>query len=282
MTSAPAARAAHLAATRKISFVSTPGPQAREFFLYRPGTEIAGAPMVVSIHGIARNAAAHAFRLIEAAERYGVAVVAPLFAKESYGQYQQINDIALDARSDHALIDIVEAAARLTQGDPRRLLLFGFSGGAQFAHRFAMTHPERVASAALAAAGWYTMPKLSRPYPQGLGPSAHGINFTPREFLRVRYHVMVGALDTLRDASFRKSKKLDRTQGRNRVERALSWVRAMNAFAARGQIDAPATFLLLPGVGHSFVEAVEHADLVSHVFDRFASDANLKPAEGAG
>ena len=50
--------------------------------------------------------------------------------------------------------------------------LFGFSGGAQFAHRYVLAHPDRVAAAGIGAAGWYTFPDSATPYPYGLGRGA--------------------------------------------------------------------------------------------------------------
>lgn len=264
-------------AARKLAYHEIPGPQPREFFLYRPSTERAGAPLVVSVHGIARNAAAHAYRLMEEAERYGVVVSAPLFSKERYGQYQQLLDPKLSARSDLALLDIMYAAERLTSADASKVLLFGYSGGAQFAHRFAMAHPSRVTSAVLAAAGWYTFPVANAPYPYGLDTGGSELSFDLHGMLRVRYHVMVGELDTERDSSLRQSKRLDRAQGHTRVERARNWVGAMKGLADEVHLDASASLLTLPSVGHSFVESVEKAALPRLVFERFAADSGISP-----
>ncbi len=270
--------AAHLAsAARKLAYYEIPGARVREFFLYRPSTESPGAPLVISVHGIARNAAAHAYRLMEEAERYGLVVVAPLFSKERYGQYQQLFDPKLGARSDLALLDIMDAAERLTSADASKVLLFGYSGGAQFAHRFAMANPNRVVSAVLAAAGWYTFPIASVPYPYGLETGSSELTFDAESILRVRYHVMVGELDTERDGSLRQSKRLDRMQGSTRVERALNWTAAMNGLANEVQQDACVSLLALPSVGHSFVESVEKAALPQLVFERFAADSGLSP-----
>lgn len=264
---------------KKLSFHETPGPPLRQFFLYRPETEIPGAPIVVSVHGIARNAAAHTYRLMEQAERYGVAVLSPLFEKQDYGQYQQLEDAKTGVRSDLALLDMIAAAERLSSADGARILLFGFSGGAQFAHRFAMAHPDRVLSAVLAAAGWYTLPDPESRYPYGLDAEAVGsaLRFNLAAIAQVQFHVMVGQLDVERDSSLRRSKRLDRTQGRTRVERASTWVTAMSQlpFAEHGR--APPELLMLPKVGHSFVESVERADLAARVFERFAADAGLAP-----
>lgn len=262
---------------RKLVYYESPGPQARQFFLYKPSTERRGAPLAVSVHGIARNAAAHAYRFMAEAELYGVTVVAPLFDKAKYGQYQQLCDPKSGARSDLALLDIIDAAARLSSASIEKVLLFGFSGGAQFGHRFVMAHPDRVASAVHAAAGWYTFPDAGTPYPMGIGAvrDEQAVILNPHAALRVPQHVMVGELDIERDASVRKSDDLDRAQGGTRLERAFRWVESMSAFALNDQQAVAPTLLTLPGVGHSFTAAVERACLPRYVFDRFAKDAGL-------
>ena len=265
---------------KKLVCFELPGRPARKFFLYRPSTEIPGAPLVVSVHGIARNAPAHAYRLMDEAERYGLVVAAPLFGKAEYGQYQQLEDAKSGARSDEALFDILEAAARVSRADTSRILLFGYSGGAQFAHRFAMAYPDRVISAALVGAGWYTFPTDEAPYPYGVDTRFRSkLRFDAAAMASVRYHVMVGELDTLRDASLRYTKRLNAMQGHTRVERASRWVAAMTQLALQAQADAPASALMLPGVGHSFADSADKASLAQHIFKRFAADAGLKPID---
>ena len=266
---------------QKVAFYETPGPRPREFFLYSPAQRISGGPLLVSVHGIARNAAAHAYRMIEQAERYGVPVLAPLFSKRHYGQYQQLIDPNTGARSDLALLDMVGAAARLTGADTSRLLMFGYSGGAQFVHRFAMAHPHRVASAVLAAAGWYTFPHFNASYPLGLRDENSEFEFDLNQIAKIPFHVVVGELDTVRDSSLRRSRQIDRRQGRTRVDRALAWTQAMNAFAASVHSDARVSFSVLPAVGHSFTEATEVADLPRLALDRLTTDARWPPVEAS-
>jgi hypothetical protein len=52
----------------------------------------------------------------------------------------------------------------------------------------------------------------------------------------------------------------------------------MNSFAASVHSDARVSFSMLPGVGHSFVDAVEIADLPRLAFERLTSDVNWRPA----
>ncbi|MEQ1490222.1 MAG: hypothetical protein ABL932_06685 [Terricaulis sp.] len=253
----------------KVAYYEIPGPVVRRFFFYRAKNEAPGAPLVVSVHGIARNAAAHTYRLIDEAERNGLSVLAPLFEKDLYGQYQQLLDDPSGVRADLAMLDMLQAAGRLSRANIERILLFGFSGGAQFSHRFVFAHPKRVLSAAHVSAGWYTFPDANIRYPRGVRPQNGAIDFDLTSALRVRQHVLVGEQDLERDSSLRQNKWLDETQGRTRVERARSWVGAMAAAAPSG--EGPSCDLL-PGVAHSFAEAVESSSLPRRVFDLFTQD----------
>lgn len=271
-------------ADRRVSYHEREGLPLLRYFLFRPSTTRPGAPLAISVHGIARNAAAHAFRLMEDAERLGVCVLAPLFEKDAFGQYQQLQDRTRGVRSDLALLKMIDEAAGRCEADPDRLLLFGFSGGAQFAHRFAMMHPDRVASAVIASAGWYTLPRVDAPYPFGLDTASFALDaeFDVAKFLRVPFHVFVGELDTERDGSLRQSRLLDSTQGATRIARARTWVEAMTRAAASEGGRAP-TLSVLPGVGHDFNDCIERAGLSQAAFRFFAEDAALTlsaPAKG--
>ena len=57
------------------------------------------------------------------------------------------------------------------RADFGRVDLVGFSGGAQFAHRFAMLYPGCVRRVVVAAAGWYTYIDPSRPFPLAAAPA---------------------------------------------------------------------------------------------------------------
>lgn len=262
---------------RKVAFHELPGPVVRRFFFYRAGNENPGAPLVVSVHGIARNAAAHVYKLIDEAERYGLSIVAPLFEKEHYGQYQQLFDTRSGARADLALLDILSAAGRLSKANIDRVLMFGFSGGAQFTHRFVLANAERIASAVHVSAGWYTFPDRAKRFPYGLRPGRAPFEIDIAAALTVPQHVIVGELDCERDSALRQTRRIDERQGTTRVTRAIGWVDAMGEAAENAGIGAAPTLQILPGVAHSFSEAVEISCLPQHVFDHFVRDAGLAP-----
>ncbi len=239
------------------------------FHVFVPATARAAgfAPLLVAVHGISRNAHEQATSFASVAAARGHVVVAPCFDTPEDADYQRLGRRGRGRRSDLALD---QALVRLSEQTGIRFgqrFLFGFSGGGQFVHRYAMAHPERVDGVVVAAAGWYTFPDPDLAYPMGLRVDASlaGVRLDPAEFLRVHTLVVVGSLDRDRDDSIRKSEKLDRRQGVDRLERAHRWAEAMVDASRKRCLDARHEILELPDVGHSFADCVA-AGLVKETF----------------
>lgn len=255
-----------------INFRSLDGSPLREFYEFVPSSGGSGAPLLVLVHGISRRALEQVASFAETAERLGVVLLAPLFGKPQYGQYQQVVD-RRGNRCDLALLEMVNALTSETGCRGDRFHIFGYSGGAQFAHRFAMLHPARIGSMSVAAAGWYTMPDLTLDFPFGIGthPLSSG-RFQPELFLGVDRHVFVGSADNVPDESLRSTQDLNERQGRSRLERATRWAAAMNEASRQlGAYPESSTFELLKGVGHSFSSSVRRRNLPDRVFSKIAS-----------
>lgn len=224
------------------------------YYLHRPAGDLEGAPVLVVVHGISRNAQEHIRAFGSEAARQGIVTVAPRFSRKRFPGYQRLGHCQ-DGHSpapDVALHDILDEVHEATGADTSRIYLFGFSGGAQFAHRFALCSPGRVKSLVLASAGWYTFPDTSRRFPRGIGPAPLAEHFDLAGLLRVPTLVAVGDQDTRRDGAFNASRRLDLQQGTHRVERGRRWVAAMQAAADRLQMGPRFSFATLPGCGHDF------------------------------
>jgi pimeloyl-ACP methyl ester carboxylesterase len=225
-----------------------------------PPEPASAAVPLVAVHGIGRKAreVAGTFRRTALGQRRPL--VAPLFDRQAWPRYQRAID---PARADLALLDLLDelvAHGRLPAADSFELL--GFSGGAQFAHRFAMRHPRRVRRLHLVAAGWYTFPDRA-PFPYGLGGAlGAALAAALYDFLAIPMHVLVGAGDTERDATLRSGPAIDRQQGRHRVERAVRWSTACRAAARARGIEADIRLELLGGCGHDLA-ACAHAGLAA-------------------
>lgn len=277
--SAPGADPPRRSALTRRTLASDPG---QAYLLYVPASRNAELPLVVSIHGTARNADAHARLLSAYAEIYGVVLLAPHFSASEYGDYQRLGRNGRGRRADLALNRMVAEVCALTGAPPERLHLFGFSGGAQFAHRYAMAYPHRIACAVIANAGWYTFPDPEVSFPQGIRSTRKlpGLRFDAEAFLRVRMTVLVGT-EGQRRSPPRQSARLDREQGVTRLERARNWVAAMQAAGQAIGVAPQVSCEELPGRIRSFRSAVLRGGLADRVFEAmFGPPPTHPPTDG--
>lgn len=228
----------------------------------RPGQDV-----VVAVHGISRNAAEIAMRFAAHSAFAQTTIIAPLFDKDRFGQYQQLEVRKPEqTRADAGLIALLDDLAANDGLPTGRVRLFGFSGGAQMVHRFAMFHPQRVARLCVVSAGWYCLPRadLAWPYGIGAGPGGDaGAALVGPAFLDIPTTVIVGNRDTRVDASVRQDPQIIEHQGRNRLRRARTYVRTVAAYAEACGKPARPQLLTLHGVSHDFSQCVTEGDLIA-------------------
>jgi pimeloyl-ACP methyl ester carboxylesterase len=232
-----------------------------------PGCFIAnvrpGQNVLVAVHGISRNAAEIALRFANDPAFAETTIIAPLFDRASFGQYQQLQPRkAGQTPADAALIALLDDIAAEHGIATDRFALFGFSGGAQMAHRFTMFHPGRVTRLCVVSAGWYSMPHTDMAYPYGIGDGAGGA-IVGAGFLDVPTTVVVGNRDTRVDASVRQEEIINLRQGRNRLRRARCYTRALSAYARDHGKDSAPVLLTLPGMSHDFNQCVTEGGLLA-------------------
>lgn len=224
-----------------------------------------GQAVLVAVHGISRNAAEIAMRFAAHPAFAQLTIIAPLFSKEGFGQYQQL---AIrkpgQTRADDALNTLLDRLAPELGCDTARFRLFGFSGGAQMAHRYALFHPQRVERLCVVSAGWYCMPNTSLPWPYGIGNGQGAAMFGPG-FLDIPTTVVVGSRDTRVDDSVRQDPEILEHQGRNRLRRARCFVRAIQTYAESLGKPARHKLLTLHDMSHDFTQCVNESDLVEIV-----------------
>ncbi len=233
-------------------------------WLIRP--EVAdAAPPVVAIHGLNREAGVMADLLAPRADATGRTIVLPIFARTSWLRFQRA---ACAQRSDWALLDLLRVLreeGRIGAGVPD---LSGFSGGAQFAHRFAWLYPDRVARLCLVAPGWWTFPDVRGAYPLGVGLDGPGegvaafrLRANLARFLDREIQVMVGALDVAQDDNLRQEPDVMAQQGANRVIRARNWTAAALRAARKAGLRPRIGFRLMDNSAHSFADCVANGSL---------------------
>lgn len=215
-------------------------------------------PPLVAVHGVRRGARNQACQFMDRAAAQGRLVIAPLFDETHWAGYQRI--VARGQRADVALLRALEVVSFLTGVRSRQVQLFGYSGGAQFVHRFALLHPHRVDHLCVCAAGWYTWPAdASQAFPRGLGPRrSRGSDLGQLasqhldRFLQLPIQVAVGEHDAVPDALTRRDPALDALQGTHRLERARRWLQQLHRLANDHGLPPLARLTVLPGAGHDF------------------------------
>ncbi|ETX26907.1 alpha/beta fold hydrolase [Roseivivax isoporae] len=236
----------------------------------RPAIVTAARPLIV-LHGISRNAERLAELFRPEAERSGRLIVVPHFDAARWTHFQRP---CRAARPDQALIGLIEHLAAAHPELDGAVDLFGHSGGAQLAHRTAMLYPQRFGTLHLAAAGWYCLPDTRMPYPYGLGTRAtdpaaaawlRRKRATLAAYLGRETHIYVGTDDTARDPALRKTRPLDRVQGRTRRDRAHAYRAAFEDAARAAGITPRVTLTELPGCAHDVEQAIATAGLAARV-----------------
>ena len=250
-------------------------PDVPDCWLALPHRPTPGAIPLVAVHGIYRDARGQATVFGPRAAAQGRIVVAPLFPSRDWKGYQRV---IAPRRADLALLDLLDALQQRHVANFARFDLFGYSGGAQFAHRFSLIHPDRTRRLAFCAAGWMTFPE-ARPYPYGV--STMPGEPMPRliDALALPIEVCVGEFDNEVDANTRSNPAVDAQQGRNRLERAQRWVSVVRRIAQEYSIEPQVKLHVLPGCGHDFRSCARQGGLLDHVLKDVPAGADESEAE---
>jgi dienelactone hydrolase len=147
---------------------------------YRPAKHAPDDPVVLVQHGIRRNGDEYRDFWIEAAEAHRALIVATTFPAQRYPGPENYNNggvIGADGKLRPRPEWLYAIPARVLRAlrasgvtRRRRVRLFGHSAGGQFVHRLMAIEPHRLFEGVIAAnSGWYTLPTLDRPFPEGLG-----------------------------------------------------------------------------------------------------------------
>ena len=244
----------------------TRGSSGLAYYQYLPRQPNPDLPPFVSVHGISRNAHEHMAAFGGLAERSGRLLIAPVFDDDRFKGYQRL--AADSGLAETAFLSMLNEKLSATGISTEKIVLFGYSAGAQFAHRFAMLHPNNVSQLILASSGWYTFPTENARYPYGIsrrtrmGRRANG---GMGELFRLPILLLVGDRDLERDSNLRQNAEVDIRQGLTRVERARRWQLAVEAVALRCGTTANIAFEMLPGCGHEFTECVNRGELSARI-----------------
>ena len=264
---------------RRMLRLGDPGTPAARFLLRLPERPRADR-VICAVHGISREPDVMVRWLSPLADEHGFTLVAPEFDAHGFNDYQRLGRAGRGQRADRALLHILaRTRAMLGEESAPPPHLVGFSGGAQFGHRFIYAYPGRFASATLVAAGWYTPPHSRRSFPIGLGAcdGLPDLVFDGAALARTPTLVMVGDGDDKVDRTVRSTPRLNRQQGRNRRVRARWFHERLVRFAESVEGAAAHRFVELPRTGHDFAEAAREGSLARHLFE-FIGDVASEPS----
>ncbi|MGI8855347.1 MAG: alpha/beta hydrolase [Thermomicrobiales bacterium] len=243
-----------LAGTGAVS-ATTPPPTApdSDYFLYIPTNAATRGPLqvLVTVHGMGGSGSAFCQNLIARAEQNGWIIVSPTF---NYQDYKNTDSVVQD--DTHMLprlkqiIDGLPAKTGLPIRD--KVLLYGFSRGAQMVHRFAEFYPDRTLAVALFSAGSYTLPETTMDvngapttlnFPFGVADIQKYTNapFDAAAFRQVPFFLGVGGADSNADDAPR---AWDPYIGTTRIARALSFEQTLTSLG----LDSSLT--VFPNVPH--------------------------------
>jgi len=227
---------------------------------YRPYGYTPDRPVVIVQHGVLRNGDEYRDFWIDAADRHKLLIVAPTFSDQIWPGVESYNNgrvftpsgnprhvdgwtYALPAR---VLADL--HAAEITDGAPA--YLFGHSAGGQFVHRLMSSQPHAPYRAVAAGnPGWYSLPTLDLPFPEGLG----GVGLDDGHVERLLAYpllLLAGDQDIATQEEHLPSDPAALRQGPHRHARAHHYFEAGRAEAARRGVPFNWTLQSVPGIGH--------------------------------
>ena len=228
-------------------------------------------PLVISMHGLTRNAEGARDNWVNAAERHGLLIAAPHFGKERFPTrlYQQggVRDEPDPAKWVYAVIErFFDRALKSGRVEGESYVLFGHSAGAQFVHRMAILMPQaRFSTAVTANAGYYTLPVgreaaggFSYPFSLDETPSTGA---TVMAAFAKPMLIMLGDQDNDPDHHQLNRSKGAEAQGANRYARGQHFVAVAAAEAKRLGVESRWREIIVPGVAH---EQSKMADAAAH------------------
>jgi poly(3-hydroxybutyrate) depolymerase len=232
------------------------------FSLYVPPDLGPKTQILVTVHGNMRNLIATRDEFADFGLWKNVVVLAPLFPIGVLGNYDKdgfkfIKEGGI--RYDLVLLDMI-AQARAYCGIPAETFsLFGFAGGAQFAHRFALLHPSQLWAVSVAAPGSVTLFDISKDWWLGIGnvQQHFGTEIDVDALRQLPIQLVVGGADT--DEGTNTNSLVWMPGGREAGETALERLRSLEAsLKANGII---AELAVVPRKGHHLADLAPVAKL---------------------
>lgn len=235
-------------------------------YYYKPKNLSKDAPIMILMHGNSRAAENYRREMMPYAEKYNFLLIVPKFSKEDYpsrdyhqgGVFDEAGKMKKKEDWTFSVIEpLFDYIKQITNKENEGYILYGFSAGSQFVHRYSWFFPDnRAIKIITASAGSYTMPDYEIDYIYGLRKT-NIPKKNLRKTFRKDYTVVVGQADTV--MSREDLPKNDRVvkQGEDRVERAMCFYLSAKGLANDEFDSFHWKFVMPEGVGHSQLEMAE-------------------------
>lgn len=205
-------------------------------YYHIPEGDVENMPVLFVLHGNGRNATGIRNAWIKEANAKDIILVAPEFSDGDFpgGDGYILGNVfedgdnpspeTLNPEEDWAfsvLEPLFDEIKSKTGNLSSTYNIFGFSAGAQFAHRFMMFKPNARFDKVLAsAAGWYTVPNMSISFPYGIDKCPIK-EVSPSSYFSTDFTLQIGTLDNDPNAGALRRNAVVDQQGDNRYDRAF-------------------------------------------------------------
>jgi pimeloyl-ACP methyl ester carboxylesterase len=225
-------------------------------------------PLAVIVHGTERGMLAYRDAFADFAEANGVIVLCPLFPANicfpgDLSSYKMLR--AGDLHYDAVMLDMIEEMRERYRIAGDRVMMYGFSGGGHFTHRFLFLHPERLLAASIGAPGVVTLLDFGHDFWVGVRDfeEKFGKKIDLEAMRQVAVQMVIGGDDvetweitiTPKDAWWMPGADL---AGANRNDRIRSLKASLEMHGIDVRLD------VVPGITH------DDRDLITHVKEFFA------------
>jgi len=230
-------------------------------YYYKPDNLPEDAPIMILMHGNSRAAISYRKSMARYAEAHKFLLIVPKFSKKYYrysrnyhqgGVFNKEGKMKNKKRWTFSIIEpLFDYVKKITGKQNEGYILYGFSAGSQFVHRYTWFFPDnRAIKTITASAGSYTMPDYQVNYPYGLEktkiPEEHLVKAFAKD-----YTIVVGGADTVLSRKDLPKSASAREEGRDRVERAMHFYLNAKQMAAEKGVPFRWKFKMIPDVGHS-------------------------------
>ncbi|MBL4639161.1 MAG: hypothetical protein JKY57_01390 [Kordiimonadaceae bacterium] len=214
-------------------------------------------PVAVLVHGTHRRGMMYRDMFMEFGEKHKCIILAPQFPAgiedpKDLGNYKFLK--YRDIRFDTILLSMIDEISQKYRIAEKALMLFGFSGGAHFVHRFFYLHADRMIGLSVGAPGMVTLLDDSIKWHCGTGGMAEHFDqpILLNDMRKTPVQMVIGGDDTETwEITIKPSSPLwmegANDAGTNRLERMVSLKTSFenNGIVVRHDI--------VPGIGHDSV-----------------------------